>query len=32
MGSDVQALLKEFLGEDGFQKLDKDKRLIKELW
>lgn len=32
MGSDVQALLKELLGEEGFKALEKEKRLIKELW
>lgn len=32
MGQDVQALLKEVLGEDGFKALEKQKRLIKELW
>ena len=32
MGQDVQTLLKETLGEDGFKALEKEKRLIKELW
>lgn len=32
MGLEVQNLLKEFLGEDGFKLLEKEKRLIKELW
>jgi NADPH-ferrihemoprotein reductase len=32
MGQDVQALLKELLGEDGFKLIEKEKRLIKELW
>ena len=32
MGMDVQNLLKEFLGEEEFKILDKEKRLIKELW
>jgi sulfite reductase alpha subunit-like flavoprotein len=32
MGQDVQALLKELFGEEGFKALDKEKRLIKELW
>lgn len=32
MGKDVQNLLKEILGEDGFKKLETEKRLIKELW
>ena len=32
MGHDVQAILKEFIGEDGFKLLEKEKRLIKELW
>lgn len=32
MGLEVQNLLKEFLGEDGFKLLEKEKRLVKELW
>lgn len=33
MGQDVQTLLKELLGgEEQFKKLEKEKRLIKELW
>ena len=32
MGADVQNLLKEFLGEDQFKTLEKEKRIIKELW
>jgi len=28
----VQALLKEWLGIEAFKKLEKDKRLVKELW
>lgn len=32
MGQDVQILLKELFGEDGFKALEKEKRLIKELW
>ena len=32
MGHDVQSLLKELLGEDGFKAMEKEKRLIKELW
>ena len=32
MGLDVQHLLKEFIGEEEFKNLDKEKRLIKELW
>ena len=32
MGHDVQTLLKELLGEDGFKNIEKEKRLIKELW
>lgn len=32
MGLDVQAILKEFLGEDSYKALEKEKRLIKELW
>ena len=32
MGQDVQALLKEILGDDGFKIIEKEKRLIKELW
>ena len=32
MGMDVQNLLKEFIGEEEFKILDKEKRLIKELW
>jgi sulfite reductase (NADPH) flavoprotein alpha-component len=32
MGHDVQSLLKELLGEDGFNAMEKEKRLIKELW
>lgn len=32
MGHDVQMLLKEFIGEEAFKTLEKEKRLIKELW
>eukprot|EP00347_Sterkiella_histriomuscorum_P023964 403332775 len=32
MGQDVQVILKEFIGEDSFKSLEKEKRLIKELW
>jgi sulfite reductase alpha subunit-like flavoprotein len=32
MGQDVQALLKDMFGEEGFKRLEKEKRLIKELW
>ena len=32
MGGDVQNLLKEALSEEGFKALEKEKRLIKELW
>ena len=32
MGQDVQVLIKELVGEESFKKLEKDKRLIKELW
>ena len=32
MGHDVQALLKEILGEEGLKIIEKEKRLIKELW
>lgn len=32
MGQHVQALLKEIFGEDGFRQLEKEKRLVKELW
>ena len=32
MGQDVQSLLKELFGEEGFKSLEKEKRLIKELW
>lgn len=32
MGMDVQNILKEFLGEEDFKVLEKEKRLIKELW
>ena len=32
MGLEVQQVLKEFLGDEGFKLLDKEKRLIKELW
>jgi hypothetical protein len=32
MGLDVQHVLKEFLGEDGFKLIEKEKRLVKELW
>ena len=32
MGQEVQAILKDFLGEQGFKDLEKEKRLIKELW
>ena len=32
MGLDVQHILKEFLGEEYYKNLEKEKRLIKELW
>ncbi len=32
MGHDVQQLLKDILTEEGFKKLDLEKRLVKELW
>lgn len=32
MGLDVQHLLKEFIGEEEFKNLEKEKRLVKELW
>jgi sulfite reductase (NADPH) flavoprotein alpha-component len=32
MGHDVQSLLQELLGEDGFKAMEKEKSLIKELW
>lgn len=32
MGKDVQTVLKDVLGADGFKKLEDEKRLIKELW
>ena len=32
MGQDVQAWLKETLGIEVFKRLEKDKRLVKELW
>lgn len=32
MGFDVQNLLKTFIGEEGLQALEKEKRFIKELW
>jgi hypothetical protein len=32
MGADVQKILKEFLGEADFKNMEKEKRLIKELW
>ena len=32
MGADVQALLKETLGDDDFALLQKEKRLRVELW
>ena len=32
MGHDVQNLLREFFGEEGFKKMEKEKRIIKELW
>jgi len=32
MGQDVQSLLKELLGEEGVKAMEKEKRLIKELW
>ena len=32
MGADVQALLKETLGEEEFAKLQQEKRLCVELW
>lgn len=32
MGLEVQLILKEFLGEENYKSLEKDKKLIKELW
>lgn len=32
MGHDVQNLLKDFFGDEGFKNLEKEKRLVKELW
>lgn len=32
MGHDVQNVLKEHIGEDNFKVLEKEKRLVKELW
>jgi len=32
MGKSVQAELKSMLGDDVFATLEKEKRLIKELW
>ncbi|CDW71895.1 nadph--cytochrome p450 reductase [Stylonychia lemnae] len=32
MGLEVQNILKEFLGEETYKKLESDKRLVKELW
>ena len=32
MGKDVQALLKDIIGEAGYKKLDSEKRLLIELW
>ena len=32
MGKSVEAELKEMLGDDVFSTLQKEKRLIKELW
>jgi hypothetical protein len=32
MGQEVQAILKEMLGEDNYKAVEKEKRLIKELW
>ena len=32
MGHDVQMLLKEYIGEEEFKNLEKEKRIIKELW
>lgn len=32
MGLDVQQVLKEFIGEEKVKEMEKEKRLIKELW
>lgn len=32
MGTAVQTLLKEVLGEERFKQLEKEKKLVKELW
>ena len=32
MGHDVLVVLKDFLGEEMFRQLEKEKRFIKELW
>lgn len=32
MGLHVQSMLKDFIGEEAFKALDKEKRLVKELW
>ena len=32
MGLEVQAILKEFIGEEEYKQFEKEKRLIKELW
>lgn len=32
MGMDVQNLLKEFIGHEVYTQVEKDKRIIKELW
>jgi len=32
MGHDVQQVLKDFLGEEFVKELERDKKLIKELW
>lgn len=32
MGEDVKNLIKEVLGEDYYKEMDKEKRIIVELW
>lgn len=32
MGQDVQTMLKEWLGIDEFKKMEKNGRIVKELW
>lgn len=32
MGTDVQNLLKDIFGEDKVKLMEKEKRLVKELW